>query len=937
MKTILRDRLSTKELNTDINEHINLVSKVKQITNASDEASIDVNEIYTGELNSSKKYRLIFNINPICSNVLFNAVTEVVYNEGKKEMALFPIGSGSTEFTRFITGNTGYNITSEEPITPVQCIRDTEYSNPLCGGFSYHPGVDIFNNHILRQNGFVNIRPRTKSEGKTEKLYTQTNNSGGAGNPVSVDPFNTILDFQRNDSGDVMNVVSPGPDYTYSTTTKYKKHNYQVETINSFEETLENELVEKDGWFGFYNKSTLNIPGGKSTSGENIYINKVLNGSENKSGDFIDMFPDRTRFSFSPHMNIHQGNRMEKNWDYCLTYPYKSDKENEIVFDSEWGINGLKFVYVTGYTTDSGKNRIMLLSTGCKHNLLPNSEVRLWVGDKHVDAQVKGIGNFDNEMTDYYFSVDADNIPMDLSTGGRFAKLIFSKPCEYYFRIFRRIPNFRDAGGYSEDSTDMINAYGGIEHEFDSEINKLAFANTVYGDDVVQIIYTDDIDLTGLVDNLGRPLTDIFLTIIKRNAGHNEWYKMYYGSGNENGDKIEWSSCFGKVTSGLDIPAKKQFSIDYNVRRLHNISYSQLNGQCRLENAWDTKALCFSGDTGGTVQSIWKEDNSIPRPFEEDITISGNTFYGDLVEYSPLQVKETVIEEVFHRFNTLQREYVTSATSYADIICDDILADDYDAISRAPSGSDTPFICASKKMNSYFAPVYGIDRAFRIPGNLFPEGYFYKPHYKIHVADFNETIAQSSDRQIFVSGVSLVDSYLTFTTETSMPVAVELLILKDSEPYNDIVYADVVGVEYDKENKIWNIVSKIKSGTFDANAKYVFFIKTEGIPSYAQRYPDDSGRYLWRGITKFSDLTSESELYGMPFANGAHYIYKGFNFFLRRQDPDGESGMNVTEEKVAACGYKNKNKIYKITRSSKTRPELSSTLDYVKQTVFDIC
>ena len=51
-------------------------------------------------------------------------------------------------------------------------------------------------------------------------------------------------------------------------------------------------------------------------------------------------------------------------------------------------------------------------------------------------------------------------------------------------------------------------------------------------------------------------------------------------------------------------------------------------------------------------------------------------FYGDLVEFNPITINESVIEEVKHRFNTAQRETKQSVdfnTIYHDEIISDFL------------------------------------------------------------------------------------------------------------------------------------------------------------------------------------------------------------------------------------------------------------------------
>ena len=78
----------------------------------------------------------------------------------------------------------------------------------------------------------------------------------------------------------------------------------------------------------------------------------------------------------------------------------------------------------------------------------------------------------------------------------------------------------------------------------------------------------------------------------------------------------------------------------------------------------------------------------------------------------------------------------------------------------------------------------------------------------------------------------------------------------------------------------------------DFPKSFLVFKKTLGIPKYAVHYPDTSGKYVWRALVPHSKVSSDSEIYDKPFANGAHYRHCGINFFLRRQDPLGYYELN---------------------------------------------
>ena len=165
--------------------------------------------------------------------------------------------------------------------------------------------------------------------------------------------------------------------------------------------------------------------------------------------------------------------------------------------------------------------------------------------------------------------------------------------CQYYFRQFKKLKNI--------DGSDLK-----------SDINKIAFGKNIYGDDTAQIIFTDDIDIEGLVDNNGRPVSKVYFTVVKRNAGYKNWYRE--DNPEYNSSDIEFSHCFGKVSSGLDFSGIKDEPWDYNVHRLHNLDTDQSKGsiEYRTLDVW-----------GSAVSSEVKS-------IEDDITIDNDEFYGDI-------------------------------------------------------------------------------------------------------------------------------------------------------------------------------------------------------------------------------------------------------------------------------------------------------------------
>lgn len=112
--------------------------------------TIDQMQQFEKERKECNKYRLILTINPYCTNILFNAVSEIVQNEGTPDKDKLVIANKLPITLKSET----YKIKGKSKgVTNYDMVRNTEYCN--CDSpFVYHCGYDIFNNHILRNMTF---------------------------------------------------------------------------------------------------------------------------------------------------------------------------------------------------------------------------------------------------------------------------------------------------------------------------------------------------------------------------------------------------------------------------------------------------------------------------------------------------------------------------------------------------------------------------------------------------------------------------------------------------------------------------------------------------------------------------------------------------------------------------------------------------------------
>lgn len=823
-KILLDKKLGKKSVNNIKTVPVNLNRDISLFHDELLTDTVDTMQVYNDEKDKSTKHRFIFTLYPICSNVLFNKITEIVFNEGASD-------------AKILTNDSSNNITStssavsKEPITRIQAIRNTEYSHDKYN-LTYHCGVDMFNNHLLRCKENISVQKRLYSNcKKTCDVYDET---GSVKLSTISDAFNTIGDYSRSYAGNDLKAIFPKIDKNYTYDSNGYEGNiplYMFDTISSFKKTYENKLVRKDGWIGFNNPTTLRIP-----INDDYFINKCLN---NKEGcEFITMAPEKDLFYFTPKINHHR-KRIEHNWDYFLTYPAVSIYDDGIILQGKGqGLPLLLFKIHGGnnraYLEQTANNglTVALFRSPVKHNLHIGDTINLkFDTGENIRCNIVSLGLEGGLQKEYYFAVqkaDFEDYVLETSNPQRFAKVSGGFECEYYFRKFRK-----------------------FQGEYKSTLNKLSFADTVYGDEVSQIIYTDDIDINDYKDNRGRPLTEVYLTILKANRGYKEWYE----NNNVNSTDIEYSHVFGKVTSGLDLPFNNHnFPV---IRKQHNINY--------------------------TGKKVVIPVSSTVLPEDGEITKDLNEFYGDLVEFNPTTVTETTLEVVKHRFNTAQRE--CDNENYDTIFYDEISGDNYDADRYGKNKVSGSTRIRQFTLNSGYA-------------NLAPEGYIYTPHHKIKINEFDNTVHQLSDTIIeYESVVSGIGETLRFqTTKNYGLLQYDIVAIVDKK--TGACYQYFV-TEYRKEGNFYICGAKLMNNekpVSDNPDDYWFFKHNLEIPSYAYMLPDGTGRHIWRNIIKPSSLSFLSELYDIPFTNGAFYHHTNITFPVRRQDPFRDFGMQIKKD-----------------------------------------
>lgn len=311
---------------------------------------------------------------------------------------------------------------------------------------------------------------------------------------------------------------------------------------------------------------------------------------------YYDMEPKRERFSLLPDTKPYHNSSGTpvKNWELTITYPKTMDKTHSIVNNGLLIIDTLPIIV---------SNRGMTaFATPCNHNLSIGDVVRIsGTSGYNGDFVVIQLGIDDGTLTTHYFILDLPNTG-SINQNSRFKKVIGGVESEYYFRKFRKIQT----------------KLSSIIETDDYETYQAGFSENIYNDLITQFVFNEDIDVDSLTDNLNRPLSEIYLTIIKTDS----------------------NNLFTNISSGIEIPF------------ISNLKTSNVNTY--LQQVPNIHQI-HNGNTQPFPSHI---------PLEDDINIGALDYYGDIVEYNNNLIKETIIGTISHRFNTLNRETSSNLTYF---------------------------------------------------------------------------------------------------------------------------------------------------------------------------------------------------------------------------------------------------------------------------------
>ena len=909
-KIFLQSHLSKKSSNTSNGVNVQFKGRRKLLPTNDVSEIVSQYDQYLLERESCNKIRLTCQVNPICTNVLFNPITEIVRYEGSNNVELLNYLDENTDLknTDLLYKDTKVLCSSSSSSNHhTNAIRDTQLSNTK-NGFIYHCGLDILNNHLIRSNTFKTICRRDNKS----------------------DVFNTIGDTMRDVSGNqvIETLYFPVSSSVEGHKKDVEAHIYRYDDILQFDESISNRLIKKyDGWVGFYNRSKI-----KSYSNfENGDIMDIERPIMYKNGgDFIEMYPDRSLYSFVPKFNKYR-NRIEKNWEYCITYPSSSTTEGfESIINGD--LKSLKAIYFDENSQgDNGGSQLVIYGI-TKHGLKVGDFVNIYntyIEDgKTVNEVVAYSAEVTNVVDDYIFILQGisstisdtwcylsdmtkkenDNETLyyndvgyknhsnkyltksgsntkyyiinnkyvnldDKAQNISYKKVVNGVECDYYVRVFEKVPNFKNASAvtsseydiYKNDS-ELIHEYQDKKYDFESHVSRLAFAKNIYGDDVGEIVFTDDIDISNLIDNLGRPISTLYIMFFKSNKGYKEWYGFYpqYDKKNDkridiNSDNVTYSHCFGMLTCGYETSDE-------------SICNSDIDSIYTINNIGDSsQGISISKLNKG--RGDYYHDTEIAYDVDKK-------FYGDICCYDGYNIVEESIQPIMHRFNTAQRESSKSLSNvfYQKFNYDNIIYDDYDINQNFTIKTDVVKNVNQKK-----------------------EGYYYKPFYPIEIKTFGSLNSVSPDF-LKIIGIKKYDgengryySISTLSYHYLSPGDKSMIYDTEQDKYYTLVtiknnesnYKKFYFVAYDEKG-----TEKVDLDISDYSKFKLFKIDNLEVSSHASLLKDGTCRFVWRDLYNngFSPTSAKStEEY--PFTNGAFYINKRIDIYVRRQDPYGVYGL----------------------------------------------
>ena len=470
-------------------------------------------------------------------------------------------------------------------------------------------------------------------------------------------------------------------------------------------------IFDKDGWLGYFDDN------------------------------FTEDNPDLCQFKpFDPGYDRLEIIDPDGNPNYMLkiTYPYAT-KDIQLVQGTNLS-NGIPIIEKMDINIHD--RSYTGFRTPINHGLTVDDEIKMYnfqdnsgyLGLTRKTVKVHKLGNQTNDETERIFVVDINPADINVNVGqSTIKRSVRGTISDYYVRVFSAL------------TTDYV----------DYEIYPAAYGINYFYDKEAAFYFKKDIDVKDIRDNLGRPLSELFLTIIKNDEdaditspSHQYWMNRQ-AAANPALDVNIVDRFWTPLVAGYK--TEKDANVNYNIRGV---------GADPLF-------------TPAIPQVYFTTDADPSAPFGSLLDESNNVFDGDIVEYNSSELTEIPLEEIYHRVNTVFREYASFCNVLPDL-------------------------------------VGLIDSEQRLVEELLKdnkEGYIYLPHRRIEIRAFSTFIEEGdSINTIGIPDYATLKYSASTQSITTGPITT-LPLTKVSKFYKwrdllDIGYVDndLVGVDYPFES-----------------------------------------------------------------------------------------------------------------------------------------
>ena len=367
----------------------------------------------------------------------------------------------------------------------------------------------------------------------------------------------------------------------------YRNENNDITTKT----ILSSNIFEKDGWVGYYNDEP---------------DTDALQFNDNKSA-LCEFFP------FDPGYDRLTMLDPDGKQNYLLKIVYPIETKDIVLVKNNQGIS-LKdgIPIIEKFTVDLNGRLYTGFRTAMNHGLSVDDRIQLL---NFIDLTVPNtlnlgtnfyriikLGNTTNNNKLRTFVIDIDPNDINFTVGvSTIKRTVNSVPSEYYVRRFKSLT---------------------VDYK-DYDLYPAAYGVTYYNDDVAAFNFKTDIDVAGLTDNRGRPLTELYLAILKNDndSDPTSVNSQYWIQQQQNLSSTINSRFWTPISAGYLL--ENDVNVNYNIRSYRDPNY---NGSSYYEN----------------------------------IDESNDIFDADIVEYNDNELNERRLEEVYHRVNTIYREYLNS-------------------------------------------------------------------------------------------------------------------------------------------------------------------------------------------------------------------------------------------------------------------------------------